>query len=135
LAGDSIKDPWISIPSPFTVSRMSEIKDLIGSFAGKLTAVIQTQAIAQARSAIFAALGGDVPVAPRRGPGRPKVAALTAPKKARKKSPPQFCPVPGCKNLAAPALGMVCGKHRDVPKSKIKKYREARRQAKLKAAA
>jgi hypothetical protein len=30
---------------------------------------------------------------------------------------------------------MVCGQHKDVAKAKIKKYREARRSKKLKAAA
>ena len=49
--------------------------------------------------------------------------------------PRQFCPVPGCKNPAAPVFGMVCAKHKDVAKSKIKKYREARRAKKLRLAA
>jgi hypothetical protein len=35
--------------------------------------------------------------------------------------------VPGCKNRAAPIFGMVCSKHKDVSKAKIKEYREARR--------
>ncbi|HEX4406757.1 MAG TPA: hypothetical protein VH560_18085 [Polyangia bacterium] len=61
--------------------------------------------------------------------------ATAATKKPRKKMPPQFCPVPGCKNKAAPIFGMVCSKHKDVAKSKIKKYREARKAKKLKAAA
>jgi hypothetical protein len=39
--------------------------------------------------------------------------------------------VPGCKNTAAPVFGMVCGKHKDMPKAKIKKYREARKAQKL----
>jgi hypothetical protein len=41
--------------------------------------------------------------------------------------------VPGCKNAAAPVFGMVCAKHKDVAKSKIRKYREARRAKKLAA--
>jgi hypothetical protein len=52
-------------------------------------------------------------------------------KKARKKLPRQLCPVPGCTNPAAPVFGMVCAKHKDVAKSKIKKYREARKAKKL----
>jgi hypothetical protein len=44
--------------------------------------------------------------------------------------PKQLCPVPGCKNPAAPIFGMVCADHKDVPKAKIKEYREKRRQAK-----
>jgi hypothetical protein len=43
---------------------------------------------------------------------------------ARKK---QLCPVPGCKNPAAPIFGMVCKDHKNVAKSKIKKYWEQRR--------
>jgi hypothetical protein len=79
---------------------------------------------------VSAALGG-APV--KRGPGRPpkaaKALAAVAParKKPRKKAPPQYCPVPGCKNKAAPIFGMVCSDHKDVPKAKIKEYREARR--------
>jgi len=45
--------------------------------------------------------------------------------------PKQFCPVPGCKNPAAPTFGMVCAAHKGVAKSKIRKYREARRAKKL----
>jgi hypothetical protein len=45
--------------------------------------------------------------------------------------PKQFCPVPGCKNSAAPVFGMVCADHKNVAKSKIKKYREARKAKKL----
>jgi len=46
----------------------------------------------------------------------------------RKKPPRQLCPVPGCKNVAAPIFGMVCKDHKNVAKSKIKKYREQRRE-------
>ena len=54
--------------------------------------------------------------------------ALSLPtKKARRKGPLQLCPVPYCRNAAAPVFGMVCSKHRDVAKTKIRKYREARR--------
>ena len=47
-------------------------------------------------------------------------------KKTRKK---QLCPVPRCKGLAAPIFGMVCSKHKDVAKSKIAKFRKARKAA------
>jgi hypothetical protein len=50
--------------------------------------------------------------------------------RARRKPPRQLCPAPGCKNPAAPVFGMVCAKHKDVPKAKIKEYREARRRSK-----
>ena len=52
-------------------------------------------------------------------------------KKPRRKGPKQLCPVPGCKNPAAPVFGMVCAKHKDIPKAQIKKYREARRAKKI----
>ena len=65
-------------------------------------------------------------------PGRPpKVSPIAIGGKPRKKPPRQFCPVPGCKNPAAPVFGMVCAKHKDMPKAKIKKFREARRAKKL----
>jgi hypothetical protein len=35
--------------------------------------------------------------------------------------------VPGCKNPAAPIFGMVCAKHKNVAKAKIKKFRAARK--------
>ena len=123
---------------------MSDVEKLFRAFAAHLTdlltAEVDAQAFAQARQSVLASLGMDVPVVKRRG-RPPKVAQVAASPitsiatKARKKMPPQFCPVPGCKNKAAPIFGMVCSKHKDVAKSKIKKFREARRAEKLKAAA
>jgi hypothetical protein len=56
------------------------------------------------------------------------VSAVSAAARAqRRKGPIQLCPVPGCTNRAAPVFGMVCSKHKDLPKATIKKYREARR--------
>jgi hypothetical protein len=52
----------------------------------------------------------------------------------KKKRPKQLCPVPGCKNLAAPVFGMVCSDHKNVAKSKIKKYRQERKAAPSSAA-
>ncbi len=57
----------------------------------------------------------------------PKFPALV--KKAVAKRKPQLCPVPKCKERAAPVYGMVCAKHKDVPKAKIAKYRMQRRAA------
>jgi hypothetical protein len=116
---------------------MSTIKDIVEDFADKLHALIESQAVARARTAVMEAFG----VAPKRGPGRPpKALAVVAPAKAektrkrRKKAPLQLCPVPGCKNPAAPVFGMVCAKHKDLPKRLIKKYREARKAKKAKKA-
>jgi hypothetical protein len=122
---------------------MSNIQSIVENFANQLTAVIEEQVLSRARATVAAALGG---APPKRGPGRPpKVAkalaavAAAAPgrpkKKARKKAPPQYCPVPGCKNKAAPIFGMVCADHKNVPKAKIKEYREARRAQKAGKAA
>jgi hypothetical protein len=111
---------------------MSNIQSIVDDFANQLSALIEAQVVERARATVAAALGQG-----KRGPGRPpklaSLAALTAPgvlargKKPRKKAPPQLCPVPGCKNRAAPIFGMVCSAHKDVPKAKIKQYREARR--------
>ncbi|HVZ75391.1 MAG TPA: hypothetical protein VHJ20_23605 [Polyangia bacterium] len=111
---------------------MSNIQSIVEDFANELSALIEEQVLTRARAAVSAALGG---AAPKRGPGRPPKAAKllsavgVAPgrKKPRKKAPPQLCPVPGCKNKAAPIFGMVCSAHKDVPKAKIREYREARR--------
>jgi hypothetical protein len=105
---------------------MNELQSVIESFTTNLSRVIEAQALDRAREAVAAALGGAAPK--RRGrPPKALSAVALVPKKARKKGPPQLCPVPGCKNPAAPIFGMVCAKHKDVAKSKIKKYREARR--------
>ena len=102
----------------------------IETFTQQLVATVEA-AVAQR---IQAALAGAFGVPQRRGPGRPPkqavahVAPVAAPKPARKK---QICPVPGCKNLAAPIFGMVCKDHKNVAKSKIKKYRQERREGKV----
>src|SRR5450432_2429007 len=111
-----------------------DIKGAVADFAKRLHGLIEEHAMERARAAVLQAFG----VHPARKPGRPPKAAMAvAPvaKRARKKLPRQLCPVPGCKNPAAPIFGMVCAKHKDVAKSKIKKYREARKAKKLKAAA
>ena len=116
---------------------MNNVRSLIEDFANQLAALVEAQALDQARAAIESALGV-------RRPGRPPKAAPLAPtaqlrtepgriggKAARKKPPKQFCPVPGCKNAAAPVFGMVCADHKDVAKAKIKQYRAARKAKKL----
>jgi hypothetical protein len=104
---------------------MSEIRSLVENFTSQLAALVEGQALDRARAAVESALGV-------RRPGRPaKISPIAIGKKARKKPPKQFCPVPGCKNPAAPVFGMVCAKHKDVAKAKIKKYREARKAKKL----
>jgi len=113
---------------------MDNITTIVADFTKRLSALIEGHAMERARAAVLNAFGAS----PRRGPGRPPkgaTAITSIANKTRKKMPPQFCPVPGCKNKAAPVFGMVCAKHKDVAKSKIKKYREARKAKALKAAA
>jgi hypothetical protein len=104
---------------------MNKVRSLIEDFTDQLTALVERQALDQARAAVENSLGV-------RRPGRPvKAAPVAIYAKTRRKPPKQFCPVPGCKNPAAPVFGMVCAEHKNVAKTKIKKYREARKAAKL----
>ena len=108
------------------------IRAVVEEFADRIRTLIEGHAMERARAAVMNAFGIG---APKKRGRPPKEATLASPKKARKKAPRQLCPVPGCKNPAAPVFGMVCAKHKDVAKSRIKKYREARKAKKAKAAA
>jgi hypothetical protein len=99
----------------------SDITALIANFASQLVAATEAAAAERIQSALASAFGGAV----ARGPGRSKAIAATA--AAKQGRPKQLCPVPGCKNPAAPVFGMVCASHKNVSKAKIKKYREARK--------
>ncbi|HJX54434.1 MAG TPA: hypothetical protein VJ801_16835 [Polyangia bacterium] len=106
----------------------------IETFTQQLVATVEA-AITQR---IQAVLGGAFGVQQKRGPGRPpkqavvRVAPVAVKRMAERKKPPrQLCPVPGCKNPAAPIFGMVCKEHKNVAKSKIKKYRAERREGKV----
>lgn len=121
----------------------SDIRDIVSQFVIRLSDLIERDAVTRAREAVLTAFaGGAVPF--KRGPGRPPgrpgrppgsmgsgVGLLLAGRK-RRKAPIQMCPVPGCNNRAAPVFGMVCSKHKDLPKAEIKKFREARRAQKQK---
>jgi hypothetical protein len=118
-----------------TTSRPVDIRTLVQNFVTSLVAAVEQTTTQRIQAALMNGVNG-API--RRGPGRPPknplfssamLAPLKAPGKRRAK---QLCPVPGCKNAAAPVFGMVCAKHKDIPKSKIKEYREARRKAKAK---
>jgi hypothetical protein len=108
------------------------IRAAIEEFVERLHSLVESHAIERARAAVLAAFGA----APPKRRGRPPAAiapslSATNPRKRRKKAPLQLCPVPRCKNPAAPSLGMVCSKHRDVSKKLIAQYREARKAKKL----
>jgi hypothetical protein len=114
--------------------RSQSLASLVDGFAASLTTLLEKTSLERARNAVLSAFGGkSAPVRRGRPPG-PVSNGVSTPRKRRKKSPIQMCPVPGCKNRAAPIFGMVCSKHKGVPKAQIRKYREARRQKKLKAA-
>jgi hypothetical protein len=81
-----------------------------------------------ARQELLAELSEVVTPPPANGHAKSKTASPVS--KTRKKGPIQLCPVPKCTNRAAPVFGMVCVKHKGLPKAQIKKYREARRAAK-----
>jgi hypothetical protein len=110
----------------YCAAMANALRDLISDFAAKLTSLVQSEALARARDQVTAVLGIRRRDRPAGG------SASIIGRKPRKKGPKQLCPVPGCKNPAAPVFGMVCAKHKDVPKAKIKKYREARRAKKRK---
>jgi hypothetical protein len=107
-----------------------DLKAAVAEFAKRIETLLEAQSMERAKAEILGAFG----IGTSRKPGRPAkkalaIASVATPviAKARKKMPPQFCPVPGCKNKAAPIFGMVCAKHKDVPKALIKRYREERR--------
>ena len=123
----------------------SQIHDIVGQFVGQLSALVEHGAVAHARDAILSAFAGGATAAltsggKRRGrpPGRRPVDAVLALgvplMRKRRKAPIQLCPVPGCTNRAAPVFGMVCSKHKDLPKAEIRKFREARRAQRDKSA-
>jgi hypothetical protein len=105
-----------------------EIHSIVQDFVSKLSSLIEQDAVTRARTVVLSAFGvgsgGE-----RRGPGRPpgSGAKNAVGRRQRRKGPIQLCPVPGCSNRAAPVFGMVCSKHKDLPKATIKKYREQRR--------
>jgi len=96
------------------------ITALAENFVRQIVAATEAAAAERIQNALANAFG----VAQR---GRPKAASAAAAPRARAARPKQLCPVPGCTNPAAPVFGMVCAKHKDVPKAKIKKYRAARK--------
>lgn len=113
-------------------NRTGAIAAIVSEFVDRLTGAIEGEAFSRAREAVLAAVsgGGAVVKAATRGPGRPagvKRGPGRPPGRPRKKPPIQYCPVPGCKNRAAPVFGMVCGDHKKVSKTLIKKYRAQRK--------
>lgn len=126
----------------------SEIQQLVSEFTERITQVIEGSFQEKLSGLLGGLLDGGGKVLTKRRPGRPPngvadtadtASAASATKhpgrplgsKNRKKMPRQLCPIPKCGETAAPIYGMTCKKHKDLPKAQIKKYREARRAAKL----
>ncbi len=104
------------------------IRTLIEDFTNQLSSLLEQNALDRARAAVESALGGARPGRPAKVGSAIKLLSIGNGQPRAK----QLCPVPGCKNPAAPVFGMVCAKHKDLPKAKIAKFREARRAKKQK---
>ena len=115
-----------------TASPQNSLRLLVDEFIGRLMTAIEADASTRARQMVIAALeGGTLPRRRGRPPKFAKFSPMLTAAPARRRAK-QLCPVPGCNNPAAPVFGMVCKDHKDVAKSTIKKYREARRAEKTK---
>lgn len=109
----------------------SNIRSLVEGFVNQIVAAIEADSVRRVQQAVQLAFAGGAVSAPRRGrPARALGAAAPSASAPAKRRPKQFCPVPGCSGVAAPVFGMVCAKHKDMAKSKIKEYRAQRKAAK-----
>lgn len=106
--------------------RSGDIHEIVQNFVARLSSLIEEDAVARARTAVLSAFGVGG-AGGRRGAAAASTVDSAALRRQRRKGPIQLCPVPGCKERAAPVFGMVCSKHKDLPKATIKKYREQRR--------
>jgi hypothetical protein len=115
----------------------TNIRSLVENFVTQIVAAVEADSVRRVQQAVATAFqGNNVSLPPARRRGRPPrdaaALATTAPSVVApiKRRPKQFCPVPNCTGVAAPVFGMVCAKHKDLAKSKIKEYRAARRASK-----
>jgi hypothetical protein len=102
----------------------TDIRSMVEAFVNQIAAAVAADSMRRVREAVAASFG-EPAAAPRRLTTVPLIPP--APVKHR---PKQLCPVPGCTGVAAPVFGMVCAKHKDMPKAKIKEFRAQRRAAK-----
>ena len=109
----------------------SNLTSLVEDFVKQIVSAVESATAQRVQSAVLTALGSGGGLPRRRGrpPKNPPLLGGALFQPARKR-PKQLCPVPGCTNPAAPVFGMVCAKHKDVPKAQIKKYRAERRASK-----
>lgn len=101
------------------------IESIVSDFVSNLHSAIEERTADQLRG-VLGSIGGaeDIHRARRQAA---RTSMLTAAGRPRKKPPIQFCPVPRCRERAAPVFGMLCAKHKNTPKALVKKYRDARR--------
>src|SRR5215831_7708587 len=115
--------------------RSFDIRDIVEDFVTRLSSLVEHDTVSRAREAVLSAFGGRgaaiAGVRSERSNGVSSAAVGRLAGRKRRKGPIQLCPVPGCKNRAAPVFGMVCADHKKVSKAQIKKYREQRRAQKL----
>jgi hypothetical protein len=121
------------MPTRSTSSPLAAFQSLVDQFVKQVVVTVEAATAHRVQSAVASALGNSGSLFPRRRGRPPKnpflMGGMVALAPARRR-PKQLCPVPGCTNPAAPVFGMVCAKHKDLPKAKIKQYREQRRKAK-----
>jgi hypothetical protein len=109
----------------------TNIRSLVEGFVNQIVAAIEADSVRRVQHAVTAAFAAGAAPARRRGrPPRALVASAPSASAPVRRRPKQFCPVPGCTGVAAPVFGMVCAKHKDMAKSKIKEYRAQRKAAK-----
>lgn len=121
---------------PKRIAPSQNLHSLVEDFVKRIVSVVDSATTHRIQTAVGAALStasGSTLAFPRRRGRPPKNGFSTTPlfsSAPARRRPKQLCPVPGCNNAAAPVFGMVCGKHKDVPKTQIRKHRADRRAAK-----
>ena len=109
----------------------TNIRSLVEGFVNQIVSAVEADSVRRVQQAVTAAFAGNLGVPAHRGrPAKGAVVAVAGVAAPIKHRPKQFCPVPGCTGVAAPVFGMVCSKHKDLSKAKIKEYRAQRRAAK-----
>jgi hypothetical protein len=109
----------------------TNIRSLVEGFVNQIVSAVEADSVRRVQQAVTAAFAGNLSVPSHSGrPAKGAVVAVAGVSTPIKHRPKQFCPVPGCTGVAAPVFGMVCSKHKDLSKAKIKEYRAQRRAAK-----
>jgi hypothetical protein len=108
------------------------IQDLTKNFIARLEEAVTGEVRERlSRALVMGGFPGAFPVA--RTETKAAVTARSDMTKAkrvyRRTAPIQLCPVPRCRERAAPVFHMLCSKHKDTPKKLVAQYRAARRAA------